>query len=112
MAADQVFLDTNILVAASVAEHPSHTAATSLLEKLLAEQAVLCISPQVCREFLVVLTRKLVEGRLFTVEEALTALDAWRTACVILEENESAGPGAEHAVALMDFMRPDAQARR
>jgi toxin-antitoxin system PIN domain toxin len=88
MAADQVFLDTNILVAASVAEHPSHTAATSLLEKLLAEQAVLCISPQVCREFLVVLTRKLVEGRLFTVEEALTALDAWRTACVILEETE------------------------
>jgi len=31
---------------------------------------------------------------------------------VILEENESAGPGAEHAVALMDFMRPNAQAQR
>jgi len=38
MAADPVFLDTNILVAASVAEHPSHLAAVALLDKLTAEQ--------------------------------------------------------------------------
>ncbi len=87
MAADPVFLDTNILVAASVAEHPSHAAATALLDKLTAKRTPLCISPQVCREFLVALTRKAVSGRDFTVEEALEALDTWRSACVVVEEN-------------------------
>ena len=48
MAADPVFLDTNILFAASVAEHPSHAAVLALLEKLTAERTPLCISPQVC----------------------------------------------------------------
>lgn len=86
MAADPVFLDTNVLVAASVAEHPSHSAATALLAKLAAEQIPFCISHQVCREFLVVLTRRPVSGREFTVEEALQALDAWRSACVVLDE--------------------------
>lgn len=54
-----------------------------MLDKFTAEQTPLCISHQVCREFLVVLTRKPVEGRAFTVEEAL---DSWRAACVVLEE--------------------------
>jgi predicted nucleic acid-binding protein len=91
MAADPVFLDTNVLVAASVAEHPSHLAAVALLDKLTAERTPLCISPQVCREFLVVLTRMPVSGRAFTVAEALGALDTWRAACVVVEEG-AAGP--------------------
>lgn len=86
MAADPTFLDTNILVAASVAEHPSHAAATALLAKLTTEQTPLCISNQVCREFLVVLTRKPVSGREFTVEEALSAVETWRAACAVLDE--------------------------
>lgn len=86
MAADPVFLDTNILVAATVATHPSHPVATALLDKLEAEGTPFCISPQVCREFLVVLTRNPVEGRAFTVEEALSALDTWRSACTLIEE--------------------------
>lgn len=99
MAADPVFLDTNILVAASVAEHPSHAAAAALLAKLAAEQAPLCISHQVCREFLVVLTRKPVSGREFTVAEALQALDAWRSACVVMDE------GAAVLVELLALVR-------
>ena len=87
MAADPVFLDTNVLVAASVAERPSHASATTLLAKLTAEQTPYCISHQVCREFLVVLTRTPVSGREFTVEEALQALDVWMSACVVLDEN-------------------------
>jgi len=87
MAADPVFLDTNVLVAASVAEHPSHAAVTALLAKLTAERTPFCISHQVCREFLVVLTRKPVSGREFAVDEALQALDAWRSACVVLDES-------------------------
>jgi predicted nucleic acid-binding protein len=87
MAADPAFLDTNVLVAASVEAHPSHSAATVLLGRLAAEGAPLCISLQVCREFLVVLTRQPVEGRAFTVEEALRALDSWRSACTVLDED-------------------------
>jgi toxin-antitoxin system PIN domain toxin len=89
MAADPVFLDTNVLVAATVATHPSHAAAVALLDRLTGEQAPLCISPQVCREFLVVLTRQPVEGRTFTVAEATASLDTWRSAASVLDEDEA-----------------------
>ena len=87
MAADPVFLDTNVLVAATVVTHPAHAAAGALLDKLTNEQTPLCISVQVCREFLVVLTRQPVEGRTFTVEEALASLDTWRSAASTLDED-------------------------
>ena len=89
MAADPVFIDTNVLVAASVSAHPSHGVASAYLGRLVADGAPACISGQVCREFLVVLTRQPVEGRAFTVDEALAALDTWRAACVVLEEDEA-----------------------
>jgi predicted nucleic acid-binding protein len=47
------------------------------------------ISGQVCREFLVVLTRQPVEGRAFTVDEALVALETWRSGCTVLEEDDA-----------------------
>jgi predicted nucleic acid-binding protein len=40
MAADPVFLDTNVLVAASVAEHPSHTTAAALIAKIVGGKQV------------------------------------------------------------------------
>ncbi len=88
MAAEPVFLDTNVLVAASVDAHPSHVAAVALLDRLASEEAPLVISPQICREFLVVLTRQPVEGRTFSTEEALAALDGWRSAATVMEEDE------------------------
>lgn len=88
MAADPVFIDTNVLVAASVSAHPSHGLASAYLARLEADGAPACISGQVCREFLVVLTRQPVEGRSFTPDEALAALAPWLSACVIFEENE------------------------
>jgi predicted nucleic acid-binding protein len=87
MAADPVFIDTNLLVAASVSAHPSHGVASAYLGRLATDGAPACISGQVCREFLVVLTRQPVEGRAFSVDEALAALDTWRRACVVLEED-------------------------
>jgi predicted nucleic acid-binding protein len=90
MAADPVFIDTNVLVAASVSAHPSHGVASAYLARLEADGAPACISGQVCREFLVVLTRQPVAGRVFTADEALAALDTWLSACVVFEENEAA----------------------
>jgi predicted nucleic acid-binding protein len=85
MAADSVFLDTSLLVAASVVEHPSHGLANAYLDELDAKGTPISISPQVRREFHVSLTRQPVSGRPFTVEEALVALDLWNAVCVTLQ---------------------------
>jgi toxin-antitoxin system PIN domain toxin len=89
MAADPVFIDTNVLVAATVVAHPSHGVAAAYLARLQADGAPACISGQVCREFLVVLTRQPVDGRTFSTDEALAALATWQSACAVLEEDET-----------------------
>lgn len=88
-AAPAVFLDTSLVVAATVEAHPSHAAAAQYIDDVVAGAATLHVSPQVCREFLVVLTRQPVSGRVFTVEEAHLALSVWLTGCVVLEESEA-----------------------
>jgi predicted nucleic acid-binding protein len=88
MAAEPVFLDTSALVAASVAVHPGHAGAREAIRGFVAAGTALCISPQICREFLVVLTRQPVSGRAFSVEEAIAALDEWRRGCSLLAEDE------------------------
>jgi len=92
MAADLVFIDTNVLVAASVAGHPSHAVAQAFLARLTDAGGIACISSQVCREFLVVLTRGVLQGRSFTVTEALEVLDEWRSNCTVLDENDAVLP--------------------
>jgi predicted nucleic acid-binding protein len=88
MAADPVFIDTSVLVAAAVDLHPSHGVAAAYLARIAAEGGAACISGQVCREFLVALTRAPVEGRSFTVDEALSVLDRARESFVVLDEDE------------------------
>jgi predicted nucleic acid-binding protein len=46
-----------------------------------------------------VLTRQPVEGRSFSTEEALAALDSWRSACTVLDE------GAAVLVELLELVR-------
>jgi predicted nucleic acid-binding protein len=86
MAGEPVFLDTSLIVAASVDAHPSNLSAVVFVNALVADAAPLCISSQVCREFLVVLTRKPVSGRSFALAEGLAALETWRSACTLLDE--------------------------
>lgn len=83
-----VFLDTNLLVAASVEAHPSHAIATALLARLSGLEVDACISPQVFREFLAVLTRGPVAGVSFSTHDALRAIQGWLSACDLLEETE------------------------
>lgn len=89
MAAESVFIDTNVLVAATVESHPSHATAVALLARLVADKVPLSISTQICREFLVVLTRQPVEGRTFSVDEAQVALGRWRSSCTVLGDDEA-----------------------
>ncbi|MGB8930875.1 MAG: PIN domain-containing protein [Anaeromyxobacteraceae bacterium] len=84
--AEPVFIDTNVLVAATVEAHPSHAVALALLAKLAGDDVAACVSPQVCREYLSVLTRGPVAGRQFTNEEALDALTRSLEGCAVLDE--------------------------
>ena len=73
-ATEGLFLDTSLIVAATVEAHPSHVAAAEFVDDAVARAVLLYMSPQVCREFLVVLTRQPVSGRIFTLYEAHSAL--------------------------------------
>jgi len=84
-----VFLDTSLIVAATVEAHPSHDAAANLSMILFRKTASCASDPQICREFLVVLTRQPVSGRSFTTDEAIAVLEVWRTGCIMLDETET-----------------------
>lgn len=57
MGDEPVFLDTNVLVYASIAEAPLHTTARTALHQLAQAESDLWISRQVVREYLATLTR-------------------------------------------------------
>jgi predicted nucleic acid-binding protein len=86
---EPLFLDTSLIIAATVEAHPGHRASTAFIDARVAEGRPMCISLQVCREFLVVLTRQPVSGRVFALPESLAALDVWLTGCRVLEEDSS-----------------------
>lgn len=87
MAADPVFLDTSFIVAAMVDVHPGHAGALGYLGELVDAGTPLCASLQVCREYLVALTRKPIGGRAITSQEALASLDDWLHVSVLLPED-------------------------
>jgi predicted nucleic acid-binding protein len=64
---EPLFLDTSLIIAATVAAHPGHAPSAAFVDAQVAEGRPLCISSQVCREFLVVLTRQPVSGRIFAL---------------------------------------------
>ncbi|MGE5787617.1 MAG: PIN domain-containing protein, partial [Myxococcales bacterium] len=80
---EALFLDTSLIIAATVGAHPSHVAAASFIEKAASDGLEFCMSPQ----FLVVLTRQPVSDRHFSLEEALGALETWTAECRLLEES-------------------------
>ncbi len=86
---EPLFLDTSLIIAATVEAHPGHKASSAFVDAQVAQGRQMCISLQVCREFLVVLTRQPVSGRIFALEESLAALGVWLTGCQVLEEDLS-----------------------
>ncbi|MBS0264584.1 MAG: PIN domain-containing protein [Planctomycetes bacterium] len=86
-AADAIFVDTNVLVAANVVTHPKHSVALSRLKELAAAGAELWISRQVLREYLSVLTRP----QTFSTAQPITALipqiDYFQARMLVAEDN-------------------------
>lgn len=89
MAADRCMVDTNVLIYSTVAGNPWHEASRQWLFDRMSEGTELCVSPQILREYLVVLTRGEVFERAFTPEEALDVVAALRPSLDVLLETES-----------------------
>ena len=79
-------IDTNVLVYSTVGSNPRHQESREHLAALVDEGIELCITPQIAREYLVVLTRGEIFERQFTVEEALSELDAILPTFALLDE--------------------------
>jgi predicted nucleic acid-binding protein len=72
MAAEPVFIDTNVLVYANQANATEHVRATSLVRDAEARSAALWISRQVLREYLSAVTRSQAAGPALSLQIAVT----------------------------------------
>lgn len=87
---ERCMVDTNVLVYSTVAGNPWHEQARHWLMTLHDQGTVLCVSPQILREYLVVLTRGQVFEMQFTVEQAIETLEALLPWLQSLDETEAA----------------------
>jgi predicted nucleic acid-binding protein len=81
-----IFIDTNILVYASLPESPWHGVAQTTLRRLEGEQRLCCISNQVLREYYTTLTRADAQGRLPDRHTVLANVRAMETRLTILSD--------------------------
>ena len=85
---NRCMVDTNVLVYITVNPNPWYNVARQWLDRLFNEGFELCISSQIAREYLVVLTRGDVFEQNFTPEEATRELDAILSVFALLDESE------------------------
>lgn len=70
MAANRCVFDTNLLVYSTIANSPWNEEARTWLASLQRQGVSLCVTGQILRKYLVVLTRGIVFATVFTEEEA------------------------------------------
>ena len=85
-------VDTNVLVKARILEVPDHDIARASLERAFEEAESLCISRQVLREYLAVVTRPQTwpvaigrEDALDDVERLVAAFEVWEDGPVVTD---------------------------
>jgi predicted nucleic acid-binding protein len=81
-----IFIDTNILVYATDDESPFHAKSLGILKKFMKDRIDFVISPQIIREYLVVLTRGLQPGDPAR-SAALHNVEKFMEAFKLLDEN-------------------------
>jgi predicted nucleic acid-binding protein len=86
-AGDRIFIDTNILIYASVNETPFHSIAVEKMNLLESKNLELFISRQVIREFIAVLTRP-VYKRQPSISEIVDLIEYYNNILTILDDNE------------------------
>ncbi len=86
MAAEPVFVDTNVLVYASRPSAAQHAAAHAALTRLEGEGSTLWVSPQVLREYLAVVTRPQATSPGLPMTTAIADVRRFRAALDVAEE--------------------------
>lgn len=86
----KVFVDTNILLAATDQDRPEHTCCTAILEALMGDSHAGYINGQVLREYAVVATRPTAQNGL-ELSPGATAdnIDTFRSILFILDETRN-----------------------
>lgn len=87
--AERCLVDTNVLVYSTVSGNPWHMEARQWLTYLHSAGVKLCVTPQILREYLVVLTRGTVFETEFTTDEVLTTLDALLQTLDVIDETSA-----------------------
>jgi toxin-antitoxin system PIN domain toxin len=85
-------LDTNLLVYSTVIDNPWHDQSRRWLTGLQDKRNTLCITTQILREYLVVLTRGTVFETAFSPQEALQALKGFLPSLHVLGQPEDSVP--------------------
>jgi predicted nucleic acid-binding protein len=88
--AETCMVDTNVLVYSTVAGNDWHQEARLWLSALQDAGVQLCLTPQILREYLVVLTRGSVFEKSFSAEQVLAQMRAFLPAFALLDETEAA----------------------
>lgn len=90
MAAERIFVDTNVLLAATDRTRSTHKAATAFLQQSIREGLRLFVSGQILREYLVVATRPIDRNGLgLPPSQASVNVGLFRECCDLLSENET-----------------------
>lgn len=89
--AESVFVDTNVLVYATIAESPFYKAARLRLRRLRDDGATLFVSNQVLREYLVTLTRPGLFANPPERHEVLDSIEELRRQYTVLPDDEVVG---------------------
>jgi len=79
-------VDTNVLIYSTVSSSPWHQNAKQKLAVLYNNGIELCITPQIAREYLVILTRGSIFEQKFTPEEALGELNSILSGITLISE--------------------------
>ena len=81
-----MFVDTNVLVISSEPDAPEHNLARELVASALASGEPVCISRQVLREYMAVLTRPQPWGGLLPMERVLASVEQYLQEFQVLED--------------------------
>jgi len=96
--ADSVFIDTNVLIYASIPESPLHDVALSAIQTVEQAGRNIWISRQVLREYLATLTRPQAFGDPIPVELVIQEVRQFQTRFQVAEDNPQV---TERLLALM-----------
>lgn len=96
---ERCVVDTNLLIYATVSSSPWNNQARHWLKTLQERNKILCVTTQVLREYLVILTRGQIFSQVFSIDEAVQEIEA------LLQSLEVIGEIQESSDRLRDIVQ-------